>query len=532
MQSFSIKEAILDLLDEIIFCLECQSESIFKIKAYQKARKVVAETMELQAIIDKKQLITLPGIGSSIAQVIEEFVEKKHSIYLDELKKSFPEGFFELIQLKGVGPKTALKLIDTLRVRSILELQELLEKKDVSIQGFKEQQISNLKLAIKTFRERASYFLISEAYPLAQTLLHGLKEKFPDLRIELTHNLRRCIEVVQEIVFLVGSRVSSSELMDALYAAIGETIIPVKYIIVPLEDFEWMWFKTTGSEAFVKSFDRVGSFETDIFASKGLPWIEPRLRESSDFKQILSARIIETESIRGFFHVHTTFSDGRNTLSEMIEAAFLQGYEYVGISDHSQSAKYAQGLSVNDIFEQKRQIQMLAQKYLNKKIFFGIESDILIDGCLDYEPQILKEFDFVIASIHSRFEMAEEAMTDRLVKAIQNPFTRFLGHPTGRLLIKRPGYAVDMATLVKESAKHDVAMEFNVSAERLDFDWRLGHLLIQEQCLVAINPDAHSVNGYDVMEVGVWMAQKSLIPTEQFINTKPIEWVEQWLHRK
>ena len=244
------------------------------------------------------------------------------------------------------------------------------------------------------------------------------------------------------------------------------------------------------------------------------------------------SEILPWDGIQGVFHNHTNRSDGVASLEEMVLAAKRLGYRYLGISDHSQSAFYAQGLRVPTLLEQEQEVRDLQEKHPEIRIFWGIESDILADGALDYEPEILAKFDFVVASVHSRFNMEREAMTDRILEAVRNPHTRFLGHATGRLLLGRKGYDVDMERVIAEAAQHDVAIEINANPARLDIDWRWGPQLRRCKTLVSVNPDAHDTEGLEDTRYGIAVARKALLPAGLVVNSRSVAEVERWLARK
>ena len=243
-------------------------------------------------------------------------------------------------------------------------------------------------------------------------------------------------------------------------------------------------------------------------------------------------KLLPWNGVKGVFHNHTNRSDGSATLEEMVTAAAQLGYEYLGISDHSQTAFYASGLKLSELEEQEKEIQEVQKRHPNLKIFWGIESDILADGSLDYEDEILRRFDFVVASVHSRFNMERDAMTARILKAIRNPYTRFLGHVTGRLLLGRKGYDVDMPALIREAAKCNVAIELNANPVRLDIDWRWGPEMRKWKTLTSINPDAHEVAGLEDTKYGVAMARKALFTSGQVVNSRSAAEVGRWLRRE
>jgi DNA polymerase (family 10) len=275
--------------------------------------------------------------------------------------------------------------------------------------------------------------------------------------------------------------------------------------------------------------------EERFYESLELPWISPEARESGDSVELARsgkiAEILPFDGVEGIFHNHTTRSDGADSLEEMVRAASELGYKYIGISDHSKTAFYAQGLKEDVLEEQEAEIRALQKKFKNIRIFWGIESDILADGSLDYDEATLRRFDFVIASVHSRFGMDREAMTERIVKAIRNPATRFIGHLTGRILLGRKGYELDMDRILQEAAAHDVAIEINAHPSRLDIDWRFGGAMRKYGVKTSINPDAHEIAGLKDVRYGVVMARKALLPGSLVVNSWNVSEVESWLKR-
>jgi DNA polymerase (family 10) len=265
----------------------------------------------------------------------------------------------------------------------------------------------------------------------------------------------------------------------------------------------------------------------DFFSKKQLPYIPPFLREDPEsLKRIDSLQIdniIQKEDIKGIIHSHSTWSDGSHTIEEMAEAAISSGFEYLVISDHSQSAFYAQGLSIDRVLEQHKLIDQLNEKYKPFKIFKSIESDILNDGKLDYPDEILSKFDLVIASVHSNLKMNEEKSMLRLLTAVKNPYTTILGHPTGRLLLSRPGYPIDLESLTDACAKHNVAIELNAHPRRLDLDWRFIETARSKNILISIDPDAHMIEGFDDIKYGVKVAQKAGLQKEENLSSFSLE---------
>jgi DNA polymerase (family 10) len=263
--------------------------------------------------------------------------------------------------------------------------------------------------------------------------------------------------------------------------------------------------------------------EKDIYAGLGLPLIEPELREGRDEVQRAAARslarLVRASDLRGLLHCHTDFSDGGHTLKEMAEATRERGYSYFGVADHSQSARYARGLKPEEVESQHALADTLNRRFGDEfRIFKGIESDILGDGSLDYPEEILSRFDFVVASVHSRFRLDAEAQTARIIRAVANPHTTILGHMTGRLLLRRPGYEIDVEAILRACARHEVAVEVNANPHRLDLDWRWLQRAVELGCMISINPDAHSIDELDLTHWGVLMARKGMVPKERVLN--------------
>jgi DNA polymerase (family 10) len=276
--------------------------------------------------------------------------------------------------------------------------------------------------------------------------------------------------------------------------------------------------------------------EEQFFSAIGLPWIPPEMRETGEEVELARKgeleAVLDWDGLRGCFHNHTTRSDGVSTLEEMVAGARSRGMKYLGISDHSKSAFYAHGLTEVDLAEQEKEIRSVREKYPDVRVFFGVESDILADGSLDYDESTLGRFDFVVASIHSRFQMDRTTMTERILRAVRHPKTTMLGHLTGRILLGRKGYSIDVERIVRECAERKVAIEINASPARLDIDWRWGRLLRETGCLVSINPDAHEVAGLDDVKYGVAVARKALLPASQVLNARETDDVERWLRTR
>jgi DNA polymerase (family X) len=360
--------------------------------------------------------------------------------------------------------------------------------------------------------------------------------------------LRRRLETLAELEFLVELpddrstaeevRAQADKFINQLRSK-GSSQLPIKIYFAHSHRFGYELAKTTGSEAHWSALGKPVPFdvwnEEAFYSAMGLPLIPPEARETGEEVALAKGGMLEKllpwDGIQGVFHAHTQRSDGAASLEQMVRAAKELGYRYIGISDHSQSAFYAQGLKVPELLEQERELRKVQEKYPEIRIFWGIESDILADGSLDYDAKVLKRFDFVIASVHSRFKMDKLAMTQRIVAAIQNPYTRFLGHMTGRLLLGRPAYDLDVERVICEAAQHEVAIEINAHPARLDIDWRWGRCLRDTGTLVSINPDAHDARGLRDTVLGIGVARKALLPADLVLNSRSVTEVERWLRR-
>jgi len=537
-------ENSVDLLNDICRLMALKGENPFKVRAYEKASQSIADRDDLVERARAGTLTEIPGVGKGISDVLTEFLINGTSSVRDELEKSLPAGLLELTQVPGLGPKKALSLIEQLGIQSLGELEYACkENRLLKLRGFGPKLQEKILEGISFRSSTQGLQKLSDVDSIAQDFLRALQACCPGGRVSESGALRRKLETLSTLEFLVEqtdsqTRVAAESLLSQFLSRHGKTL-PIQLYFSTPEKFGYELARTTGSLAHwaalgvTESFD--ASTEEEFYDRLGLPWIPPETRETGEEVTLARSgylsRLLPWKGIRGIFHNHTTRSDGAATLEQMVSAAEQQGYEYIGISDHSQSAFYAQGLNEEMLLEQQKEIQEVQKKHPAIRIFWGVESDILADGSLDYHPKILARFDFVIASIHSRFKMDRQAMTDRILEAIRNPFTRFLGHPTGRLLLGRKGYDVDMEAIIAEAARHDVAIELNANPVRLDLDWRWGPEMRKRNTLTSINPDAHEVAGLEDTQYGIVMARKALISADRVINSRSTIEVEKWLKR-
>jgi DNA polymerase (family 10) len=556
-------QACSELLRELARLLELKGENLFKIRAFSKAADRLAElapdAAELKRRAAAGTLTEWEGIGKGIAAVLHEYITTGQSRERREIEASLPEGLLELTRIPGLGPKKALTILENLEVRSIGELEYACrENRLLGLKGFGEKAQAKILEGIRFLQSTAGLRRLDEVFPLALELFQAIveavnQERHPaggELRVSETGALRRRLETLSELEFLVELP-RGEKTRAALQARVTEAIdrvrgeredggIPVRLSFCGTEDWGYHLAKLTGTQAHWEALGNPGAVQTSdesgFYEQFGLPLIPPEVRETGEEVRLardgkLGDLLLPWDGVRGVFHNHTTRSDGAATLEEMVVAARMRGYSYIGISDHSQSAFYAQGLKVDSLLEQEREIRALQDRYPEIRIFWGIESDILADGELDYDPQVLKRFDFVIASVHSRFGMDRDAMTDRVVRAIRNPATRFIGHLTGRILLGRKGYELDYDRVLREAAEHDVAIEINAHPARLDIDWRHGPEMRALGVKTSINPDAHETAGLDDVKYGIAVARKAMLPPSLIVNSWNVKRVSDWLAR-
>jgi DNA polymerase (family 10) len=552
-----VTDSVIDLLHEIQRLMELKGENPFKIRAFERAAQSLAEHTDLKERAKAGTLQELPGIGKGISDVLTEYLLKGTCSAKDELLASLPAGLLEMTQIPGLGPKKAATLIETLGVQSLAELEYACrENRLLKIKGFGPKVQQKILEGIIFFNSNRGLQKISDALPTAEAIVKVFKEDLPGIQFSETGAFRRRAEILDRLDFLF-------ELQDGkdISGLVGKSLskfqkenpstLPIEVSFASTDIFGYELARTTATDQhwaalgetlgknkseFENYFkNKVISKEEDFYQHLGLPWLPPEIRETGEEVKLAKTGLLDEllpwDGIKGVFHNHTTRSDGTATLEEMVTEAVRLGYEYIGISDHSQSAFYAQGLKEADLLSQEKEIRVLQSRFPQIRIFWGIESDILADGSLDYTPEFLKRFDFVIASIHSRFNMDRDAMTERILTAIRNPYTRFLGHPTGRLLLGRKGYEMDMEAVISEAAHYGVVVELNSNPNRLDLDWRWGSLMRKKKALTSINPDAHNTAGLSDVQFGVAMARKALLPTRQVINSRSAQEVEKWLRR-
>ena len=573
MKKMLTKETIIQILEEIATLLELTGENPFKSRAYQNAaRNLEKSEVDFDELVKENRLTEIEGIGEAISKKLTELIQTGKLEYYEKLKDSVPPGHLEMLKIPGLGPKKIHALYEQLGVKDVGELEyACLENRLVDLKGFGEKTQDNILAGIaklKVYKERRLYAEISAE---AEVLLEYLKRDKSILSISIAGSLRRGNETVKDIDILaasknpekLGGHFTSYERIETVTAN-GETKFSVvlksginaDLRIVTSAEYPYALHHFTGSKEHNTAMrgrakdmglkmNEYGLFrrdknikcasEEELFAALKLQFIEPELRENMGEIQAAEKnelpKLVEEKDVRGIFHVHTNFSDGGETLENMARAAREMGLQYIGISDHSRSAYYAGGLQIEDIKKQHELIDKLNKKLKPFHIFKGIEADILPDGSLDYDEKTLARFDFVIAAVHSNFNMPAREMTARLKKALQNKYATMLAHPTGRLLLSREPYAVNLEEVIDTAAKFGKAVELNANAHRLDLDWRHCIYAKRKGVKIAINPDAHQIAGLRDVSFGVKIARKGWLSSEDCLNCMSLVRMKEYLAR-
>ncbi len=567
------KNQVANLLDEIASLLELKEGSNpFEVRAYQNAARAVnGLDGDIEQLTREGKLKGVPGLGSTSIKRIEEAVETGHIALYDELVETTPPIKLEMMRIPGVGPKKINAIYNQLHVNSIPDLVQACEENKVAaLPGFGKKTQDKIVQGIAFLAQHAGRFLYPVAEEEASHMYTVLKELPEIVRLQVAGSLRRRRETIGDIDMVVSVADSASEdvrrkIMDVFTSqpsvqAItgkGETKssvvlssgINMDLRVVNDSQFPYTLHHFTGSKehhiplrrralSMNMTINDYGLFkgkephlelvpckdETDIYAALGMAYIEPELRE--DMGEIEAAvngtlpALVQESDLQGVLHVHSTWSDGQNTIREMAEACIVRGLTYLGLTDHSKTAAYAGGLNEEDLRRQHEEIDLLNKEYAGRlHILKGIECDILRDGALDFADDVLATLDFVVASIHSLFNLSLEEQTQRMLRAISNRYVDIIGHPTGRILLGREGYALDLDVVIDAAAEHGVCIEINAHPSRLDLDWRYLHRARDKGIKIPIDPDAHVISGLDDMPFGIGIARKGWLRTSDVLNT-------------
>ncbi len=548
-------QGVAALLNEIGQRMELGGESPFKSRTYfSAAENLLAHSVPLAQVVAQGKLKSISGVGEGIAEKIIKLHKTGTHPTLEFLREQFPAGVLDLMKIPGLGPKKAAALYQSLKIASLADLEAAcLAEKLAAEKGFGAKLQAKILESLAFQKRNEGLVKINVGHTRAFASSRALRGRHPSIKDVIpAGDVRRGCEVCGPVDLVV---VMDDETADAVLESSAEfrvTISPSKSLGAAL-------LFATGTDGHVSTLRALAhakgieltpesmrrgtdelpcSTEAEIYAALGLHFIEPELREGRGEieRAKLSAcpRLIEDKDLRGILHCHTVFSDGANTLDEMAEATRKLGFEYFGVCDHSQSAAYAGGMRIEKVRAQHALADELNRGYHGKRfrVFKGVESDILEDGALDYPAEQLDAFDFIVASVHSRFQLDRAAQTARIINAVSNPHTTILGHATGRLLLQREPYDVDVEAVLQACGEHGVAVEINADPHRLDLDWRWHQRALELGCMLAINPDAHDTAGLLNQKWGVINARKGGVEAKHVLNCMDLAGIEKHFEKR
>lgn len=544
------------LLYDTATLLELAGENSFKANAFRNAARLIeTQTTDITTAYHSGMLDSIPGLGKGLQENIREFFQTGGIGIHNELRKLIPPGVFEMTTLRGLGPKKARELWKNLGVNTIDELHTAcLNNAVAQLKGFGKKTQHNILDAIQQWQTARQSLHLHSAIRESETILSQLKVIPYIQRVAISGEVRRRCEVIHRLVFVVVTT-NFSEVIKELeqlsftadvsdaHIALGRTEqhIPITLHLSSPEQFPEKLFQTTGSDWYYRSFAQNFTIpaqsaipderndDRSIYESVGLPYIIPELREVehedllASYRELAPPEFIRAEDIRGMLHVHSTWSDGRHNIREMAEAAQQLGCSYIAICDHSQTASYANGLNIERVKRQHEEIDRLNSELSGITILKGIESDILADGSLDYPDSILESFDLIVASVHSSMNQPREQMTKRVIRALSHPCTTILGHPTGRLLLSRKEYAIDIEEVIGTAAEYKKMIEINANPHRLDLSWHHAVLAKKAGVGITINTDAHHVEQMLFIRLGIDIARKAGLTTADVVNTRELQ---------
>ena len=525
----------------------------YRAKAYSRAAdSLAALAIPLHVVIEEGRLKEIPGVGDAIADIITKLHRTGSHPSLEKLRKEVPAGVLEMLTVPGLRPDKVLRLYNDLGIGSLAELEAAAKEDRIKRakglgSALQTKILQNLAIA-KSGEGRLHLHRAAALLAHAKESIRKARPEFT--RVTIAGDFRRGCELVGDLAIVAEAPNAAKTLKAPATEGLQVRVSDSKHFGAAL-------LFATGSAAHIEQLQRlavekgmrlgddglhkgrtlIAGDEADIYRALGLPFIEPELREGRDEIELALKgtlpKLVADEDLRGILHSHTNASDGTETLETMAKATSERGFEYFGVADHSKSAHYAGGLSVEEIAQQHREADRLNKRFGKEfRILKGIESDILADGSLDYDDAVLDCFDFVVASIHGRFKLDRKAQTERLLKAISHPCTTIIGHMTGRQLQRRPGYEIDVEKVLKACAKNDVAVEINAHPWRLDLDWRWHQSALGFGCMMSINPDAHSVGELDHMHWGVEMARKGRVPADRVLNAMTLADITRYFRQK
>jgi len=560
-----------------------EGSSVFEMRAYENAARALNSLDgDVAQLAREGKLKGTPGLGSTIIKRIEEAVETGHIAFYDELVATTPAVKLDMLRIPGLGPKRINVIYDQLKVTSLAELEQVCKEDRVAhLPGFGKKTQDKILQGLEFVSQHSGRFLCNVAEAEAERMRSALAEQPGIVRLQVAGSLRRRRETVKDIDMVASvDDAAGSDLRRAIMEFFtsqpsvkaitgkGETKssvvlssgIAMDLRLVGDSQFSSTLHHFTGSRehhiplrrralSMNMTINDYGLFkvengqetlipcktEADLYAALGMDYIEPELREDMGEIEVAARhqlpQLVQESDLRGVLHAHSTWSDGQNTIREMAEACIAHGYTYLGMSDHSKAAAYAGGLNADALKRQGEEIDQLNEEYKGRfRILKGTECDILRDGTLDFDDEALASLDFVVASIHSNFNLSQEEQTQRMLRAIENPYVDIIGHPTGRLLLSRSGYPLDVDAVIEAAAAHGTCIEINAHPSRLDLDWHYVYKARAKGIKIPVNPDAHVLAGIDDMRYGIGIARKGWLRPADVLNTMEIEALLAFFH--
>jgi DNA polymerase (family 10) len=555
------KKAVAKAFERIVALLELKGENPFRVRAFSAAERAISGLPgTLDEALADGSLANTKGVGPATLAIVQELVQTGRSTALEELQEQVPPGLIEMLQISGLGVAKVRQIHETLHIETVAELEEAARDGTLAkLPRFGSKTAENILKGITFLRQASGFRLAHHAQSEGDTLARALAALPGVVRVEVSGEVRRRSEVVRELVLVVVADVPPAELFDRLarlpgvseFSGRDERQVTLRFadsgaarvVVTAPANAGAVLLRTTGGDAHLEqlaahakrvghSFDATALWkgsafvptpdEGAIYSALGLSVIPPELREGGD--EVTRAadgtlpNLLERRDLKGMLHCHSDYSDGGTGIEELALACKEAGYEWVGLTDHSQAAAYAGGLSPDDLQRQADEVDRLNARLTGIRILKGIEADILQDGAIDYDDAVLARLDFVIASIHSRFGMAREEMTARICRAMENPRLTILGHLTGRLLLSREAYQLDQDRIFEEAGKRGVAIEINADPQRLDLDWRVIPAARKAGVPISLGADAHNTAGIRNMEFGVGIARKGWLTKDEVLN--------------
>lgn len=572
------KAEVAAILDEIGTLLELQGENSFRCNAYHNGARAIEQlTTNLTDVVNAGKLSEVPGIGSTLQEKITTLVQTGALPFYDDLKKKIPAGVVEMLRIPGVGPKKVKAMWETLHVDTLEKLKTACETDQVAkLKGFGAKTQQKILEGLAFVGQTEDRVRIDQALPMALKLMEGLKDLPGVEKIELGGSLRRRKETIKDIdiliasddaepimdrfvtlpgvVNIVGRGPTKASVMVAAGAGTGKVTMNADLRVVSPAQFPYALHYFTGNKDHniamrsraiaqglkLNEYELAGAkkkvvckSEEDVFKALGLDWIPPEMREHTGEVEAAEKHevpnLVEVKDIQGVFHCHTTWSDGNASLEEMAAAAQAEGLHYLGIGDHSQSLNIANGLTPERVKKQQKEIDKLNEGFKNFRLFKGTEVDILQDGTLDFPDEVLATFDYVVASVHMWTNQTQEEMTARIIRALSNPYVTMLGHATGRLLLRRDSYKVDLDAVLQAAAKYKKLIEINAHPQRLDIDWVHCKRAKELGVKLVINPDAHATTEIGLFRYGVDVARRGWLEKKDVFNTQTLTQVRKAL---